>query len=102
MTSHLPDSNVALTPYSEQMNELDFSGLAIDMALSMTNHSYRTLLAKVELPKETQQIDRAVEEFAKRYHECNPDLADSAGLYSEGCFRMRLKEIRLKMTLYLA
>ncbi|KAH8552512.1 hypothetical protein BGW37DRAFT_489256 [Umbelopsis sp. PMI_123] len=37
----------------------------------------RRLLAKVHLPKESQQIDRALEAFAKHYHECNPDLAES-------------------------
>jgi Sec7-like guanine-nucleotide exchange factor len=32
------------------------------------------------LPKETQQIDRVMEAFAKRYHESNPDLFASSGL----------------------
>jgi Sec7-like guanine-nucleotide exchange factor len=40
----------------------------------------RRLLAKVHLPKESQQIDRALEAFAKHYHDCNPDLADSYGM----------------------
>jgi hypothetical protein len=30
-----------------------------------------------QLPKETQQIDRVLEAFARRYHECNPDLLPS-------------------------
>jgi Sec7-like guanine-nucleotide exchange factor len=33
----------------------------------------------VLLPKEAQQIDRAMEDFAKRYHECNPGLVDHPG-----------------------
>ena len=33
----------------------------------------------VGLPKETQQIDRVVEAFAKRYTECNPGLFTSDG-----------------------
>jgi Sec7-like guanine-nucleotide exchange factor len=32
------------------------------------------------LPKETQQIDRVIEAFAKRYHECNPNLFTSSGI----------------------
>ena len=31
------------------------------------------------LPKETQQIDRMMEAFAKQYHECNPALFPSQG-----------------------
>ncbi|KAI9802611.1 MAG: hypothetical protein M1833_001685 [Piccolia ochrophora] len=41
----------------------------------------RKLLMEVELPKETQQIDRVVQQFADRYHECNPGIyisSDSA------------------------
>jgi Sec7-like guanine-nucleotide exchange factor len=37
------------------------------------------LLAKVPLPKEAQQIDRAMEDFAKRYFECNKGLVDNSG-----------------------
>lgn len=32
------------------------------------------------LPKETQQIDRVMESFAKRYHDCNPGLFTSPGM----------------------
>ncbi|PLB39503.1 Arf family guanine nucleotide exchange factor SYT1 [Aspergillus candidus] len=39
----------------------------IDMAI-------RKLLMEVELPKETQQIDRFLQSFADRYHECNPGI----------------------------
>ncbi|KAJ3567359.1 hypothetical protein NP233_g6415 [Leucocoprinus birnbaumii] len=34
----------------------------------------RKLLLEIGLPKETQQIDRVMEAFARRYTECNPDL----------------------------
>ena len=34
----------------------------------------RKLLMDVELPKETQQIDRVLQGFADRYHECNPGI----------------------------
>lgn len=37
----------------------------------------RKLLMEVELPKETQQIDRCVQSFANRYHECNPGIYES-------------------------
>lgn len=49
--------------------------------MSYVNHFvfYRKLLAKVLLPKEAQQIDRAMEDFAKRYYECNPGLVDHPG-----------------------
>ncbi|KAI9494962.1 hypothetical protein BDB00DRAFT_816460 [Zychaea mexicana] len=56
--------------FADQLQTFDFRGDAVDMAL-------RKLLAKAHLPKEAQQIDRAMEDFAKRYHECNPGLADS-------------------------
>ncbi|KAK6341311.1 hypothetical protein TWF696_008390 [Orbilia brochopaga] len=43
----------------------------MDMAL-------RKLLMEVELPKETQQIDRVLQAFADRYHECNPLIYSSS------------------------
>ncbi|OJD36131.1 guanyl-nucleotide exchange factor [Diplodia corticola] len=49
------------------MRRFMFFGDPIDMAL-------RKLLMEVELPKETQQIDRVLQGFADRYHECNPGL----------------------------
>ncbi|KAK3297564.1 uncharacterized protein B0H64DRAFT_339440 [Chaetomium fimeti] len=47
-----------------------FFGDPMDMAL-------RKLLMEAELPKETQQIDRFVQAFANRYHECNPGIYSS-------------------------
>lgn len=64
-------SEVSVVPY-QPMDER----LHRDSFLS----SNRRLLAKVHLPKESQQIDRALEAFAKYYHKCNSDLADSYGI----------------------
>ncbi len=49
------------------MRKFPFFGDPIDMAI-------RKLLMEVELPKETQQIDRVLQGFANRYHECNPGI----------------------------
>ncbi|KAF2015533.1 hypothetical protein BU24DRAFT_180166 [Aaosphaeria arxii CBS 175.79] len=49
------------------MRKFAFFGDPIDMAI-------RKLLMQVELPKETQQIDRVLQGFADRYHECNPGI----------------------------
>lgn len=45
----------------------DFTVDPLDVAL-------RKLLMDLSLPKETQQIDRVMEAFAKRYEDCNPGL----------------------------
>ncbi|PNS19483.1 Arf guanine nucleotide exchange factor sec74 [Sphaceloma murrayae] len=44
-----------------------FFGEPIDMSL-------RKFLLEAELPKETQQVDRVMQAFADRYHECNPGI----------------------------
>ncbi|KAG8531593.1 uncharacterized protein KY384_003223 [Bacidia gigantensis] len=44
-----------------------FFGDPLDMCI-------RKFLMVAELPKETQQIDRVVQAFANRYHECNPGV----------------------------
>ncbi|KAL6235003.1 hypothetical protein BDW75DRAFT_230698 [Aspergillus navahoensis] len=49
------------------MRGFSFFGDPIDMSI-------RKLLMEVELPKETQQIDRVLQSFADRYHECNPGI----------------------------
>lgn len=54
----------ALKTFIERFN---FVGDALDIAL-------RKLLLEIGLPKETQQIDRVMEAFAKRYTQCNPNL----------------------------
>lgn len=44
-----------------------FESLALDIAL-------RLFLCSSSLPPETQQIDRVMEAFARRWCECNPEL----------------------------
>ncbi|KAK4137588.1 hypothetical protein BT67DRAFT_114020 [Trichocladium antarcticum] len=62
-----PFSQAVLRSY---MRGFRFFGDPMDMAL-------RKLLMEAELPKETQQIDRFVQAFANRYHECNPGIYSS-------------------------
>jgi hypothetical protein len=54
------------------MRKFAFFGDPIDMAI-------RKLLMQIELPKETQQIDRVLQGFADRYHECNPGIYINSG-----------------------
>ncbi|KAF4968564.1 hypothetical protein FZEAL_10372 [Fusarium zealandicum] len=49
------------------MRSFSFFGDPMDMAI-------RKLLMEAELPKETQHIDRCLQAFANRYHECNPGI----------------------------
>ena len=56
------------------MRGFKFFGDPLDM-------STRKLLMEVELPKETQQIDRVLQAFANRYHECNPGVYASPGRF---------------------
>ncbi|KXJ92793.1 hypothetical protein Micbo1qcDRAFT_160612 [Microdochium bolleyi] len=49
------------------MRKFSFFEEPMDMAI-------RKLLMEAELPKETQQIDRCLQAFANRYHECNPGI----------------------------
>ena len=65
--SNEPFSLAVLRSY---MRGFKFFGDPMDMAL-------RKLLMEAELPKETQQIDRFVQAFANRYHECNPGIYSS-------------------------
>ncbi|KAF1812465.1 hypothetical protein P152DRAFT_340306 [Eremomyces bilateralis CBS 781.70] len=53
------------------MRKFAFFGEPLDM-------SVRKLLMQVDLPKETQQIDRMLQGFSDRYHECNPGIFVSA------------------------
>lgn len=52
------------------MQRFLFAGHPLDVAL-------RKLLMTLCLPKETQQIDRVMEAFARRYNECNENLFES-------------------------
>lgn len=49
------------------LRRFPFFGEPIDMSL-------RKFLLEAELPKETQQVDRVIQAFADRYHECNPGI----------------------------
>ncbi|KAA1471675.1 hypothetical protein DENSPDRAFT_837715 [Dentipellis sp. KUC8613] len=55
-------NKIALRHY---LDHFDFSGLRLDMA-------FRRLCAKLFLKAETQQVDRILEEFSRRYWDCNP------------------------------
>ncbi|KAF2434597.1 hypothetical protein EJ08DRAFT_472587 [Tothia fuscella] len=57
------------------MRKFAFFGDPLDMAL-------RKLLMEVDLPNEAQQIDRVLQSFADRYHECNPGIFTD----SEKCY----------------
>lgn len=52
--------------------KLAFFGEPIDMSL-------RKFLLEAELPKETVHVDRVIQAFADRYHECNPGIFMSPG-----------------------
>ncbi|KAK2461793.1 hypothetical protein APHAL10511_006256 [Amanita phalloides] len=52
------------------IDRFDFVNDPLDIAM-------RKLLMHVGLPRETQQIDRVIEAFARRYLSCNPDLFTS-------------------------
>jgi len=59
-----PFAQAVLRSYTRRFR---FFGEPIDMSL-------RKFLLEAELPKETQQVDRVVQAFADRYHECNPGI----------------------------
>lgn len=54
------------------MSTFNFTHNALDVAL-------RKLLMQISLPKETQQIDRVIEAFAKQYEKCEPGLFGEKG-----------------------
>jgi hypothetical protein len=66
------DDAFLLSVLRSYMRKFAFFGDPIDMAV-------RKLLMQVELPKETQQIDRVLQGFADRYHECNPGIFINTG-----------------------
>ncbi|PLW55375.1 hypothetical protein PCANC_02365 [Puccinia coronata f. sp. avenae] len=59
-----------LSALNKYMSGFEFSHDPIDLSL-------RKLLMVVDLPSETQQIDRVIESFSKRYTECNLKLFNS-------------------------
>lgn len=78
---HRAINAVALRHY---MDLFDFSTLRLDQA-------FRRLCAKLFLKAETQQVDRILVEFARRYHECNPDnLFGSSGVVHAVSYSMLL------------
>ncbi|BFZ53381.1 hypothetical protein PYCC9005_000404 [Savitreella phatthalungensis] len=66
----LSDSAFCLECLTHATQRFDFSDEPLDMSL-------RRLLMDAQLPRETQQIDRVLTAFAKRYHDCNPSLYDA-------------------------
>ncbi|CAG8522295.1 13340_t:CDS:2 [Acaulospora morrowiae] len=85
----------ALKAYMEAFN---FEKDPIDIAL-------RKFLMECYLPKETQQIDRVIEAFAKKYHESNPDLFASSDASHTLAFALLMlhtdtfnKNVKRKMT----
>ena len=60
----------ARTCLRKYMRGFSYFGESIDMSI-------RKMLMEVELPKETQQIDRLLAGFADRYYECNPGIFNS-------------------------
>jgi len=67
------DDAFLLAVLRSYMRKFAFFGDPIDMAI-------RKLLMQVELPKETQQIDRVLQGFSDRYHECNPGIYINPGM----------------------
>jgi Sec7-like guanine-nucleotide exchange factor len=53
--------------------------LTFDLSLLPLDIALRRLLMEVSLPRETQQIDRVMEAFAKQYLTSNPGLFVSEG-----------------------
>jgi hypothetical protein len=70
LADHIDDFHLAVM--RSYMRKFAFFGDPLDMAL-------RKLLMEVDLPKEAQQIDRVLQSFADRYHECNPGIFTSSG-----------------------
>jgi hypothetical protein len=65
-----PSDAFFTTVLRSYMRRFSFFGDPMDMSI-------RKLLMEAELPKETQQIDRCLQAFANRYHECNPGIYSS-------------------------
>lgn len=65
-----PSDAFYTTVLRSYMRRFSFFGDPMDMSI-------RKLLMEAELPKETQQIDRCLQAFANRYHECNPGIYSS-------------------------
>lgn len=85
-------NKVALHNY---IDFFDFSGLRLDAAFRRVSKivernkfptfSYRRLCAKLYLKAETQQVDRILEEFSRRYWDCNPGGVYGSASQFEPC-----------------
>lgn len=80
-------------------NMFDFKGMNLERAL-------RTFIDGFVLPGEAQKIARVLEDFATRFHECNPEAvadADSAYILSYSIIMLNTdlhnKQVKKKMTL---
>lgn len=80
------DDEFYQTALRKYMREFSFFNDPIDMAI-------RKLLMEVVLPKETQQIDRVLQGFADRYHECNPGIFASSGMLNYSLFLTTMYEV---------
>ncbi|XP_036917618.1 PH and SEC7 domain-containing protein 2 [Sturnira hondurensis] len=68
----------------EYLSFFDFSGLTLDRAL-------RTFLKAFPLMGETQERERVLTHFSRRYHQCNPDDSTSEdGIHTLTCALMLL------------
>jgi len=55
----------------EYVDQMDFTGLRFDTAM-------KQFLSGFRLPGEAQKIDRMMEKFAERFHDCNGNVFPSA------------------------
>lgn len=82
LEAHLPCSGrvnkISLQYY---MDHFDFSGMRLDVAFRYNSRWFllwsltlcRHLCSKLYIKGETQQVDRLLEEFSRRYWDCNPN-----------------------------
>ena len=91
------------TALRHYMDNFDFTEMRLDQAFRCVHLClarercltkvpvYRRLCAKLYLKAETQQVDRILEVFAKRYWECNPTtLFGNASMSLRRLFRVRV------------
>ncbi|KAM9820928.1 PH and SEC7 domain-containing protein 4 [Neosynchiropus ocellatus] len=66
------DTDFSRAVGEEYLRFFDFSGQALD-------HALRSFLKVVILIGETQERERVLQHFARRFHECNPESFSSSG-----------------------
>ncbi|PKI85087.1 hypothetical protein MVES1_001301 [Malassezia vespertilionis] len=74
------------------MDKFDFSGMSLDRAL-------RALCKKVHMRAETQQLDRVLESFSKRFYACNPSTVFGS---ADGVHSVSFSALLLNTDLHLA